>query len=720
MGVVELRVPNGPDPTKHAQQHWVITEAFWADSIAPPDVGTVVSWLREDGAAQAASDLTVPHDPSAFAAGDAAPNHPIVYASNQLLVSVFSSILLLAYVALRAVFTVLPLPAIRDGVLAPIERLLTSWAGDMRVLLFDEAQAAVVRTTFGTAVRALESANCSRIAVVAHSGGAVASYMTLTDPQFEDLKVTKLITFGQGLNIARRLLRAKSRSNTKATEPRFFAPLIGQARPVVWHDFYATEDPVPRGPVRAEEGSSSPQVEEPVTGGTRGPGTSVSNRWSIRDDHGGYWDNDEEFVLPVIRHLDVPSLSVEDSRFSYPDRALQTRRRRQRVSVLAMWRQLCFSGAAAAIFVGIIAGQWAHYSGQPPTGQSPFVGIQGPLRDVWQSWQWTGFVSDVLQELRTDYSWPVALVGAVLWPTLAAIATASVLPQLGRWLQPWSGSRRIGVLTVAAFAYVIVFAGALAIAGLYATALFQSPLWQDIRPAWERLFDIGYWVTDPFTDTPNVALVAMSAQLMLAALASMLLIAVAAIVYALWRVARWEIVTVLKWLRGRRLAKELGSISEVAGIVVTVVAALALLGSAIYALVVSSNYGWYVLTLLLATVPFFLLNLVAVWRWKAWDEQERWEFRNRSRRRLGRGWDAAIWLWLALAAIFLVVWIAVSELSTQWSVRGLIAALSFVSLVIIVGIIQDAKNVRGTSIRDEPEIDESAFETASLQPQPPL
>ena len=49
---------------------------------------------------------------------------------------------------------------------------------------------------------------------------------------------------------------------------------------------------------------------------------------------------------------------------------------------------------------------------------------------------------------------------------------------------------------------------------------------------------------------------------------------------------------------------------------------------------------------------------------------------------------------------------------------GLIAALTFTFLVILVGAIQDAKNVRGTTIGLEPDIEETQFETPQPAPEP--
>ena len=47
----------------------------------------------------------------------------------------------------------------------------------------------------------------------------------------------------------------------------------------------------------------------------RGGSTRVFNRMSLRNDHGGYWDNDEEFVLPVARLIDLAPGGRDASRF---------------------------------------------------------------------------------------------------------------------------------------------------------------------------------------------------------------------------------------------------------------------------------------------------------------------------------------------------------------------------------------------------------------------
>jgi hypothetical protein len=74
----------------------------------------------------------------------------------------------------------------------------------------------------------------------------------------------------------------------------------------------------------------------------------VWNRRSLREDHGGYMDNDEEFVLPLLRELDTPGGDPSTSRFPEPS-CDAVNSRRQRVHVLTMWRRFVFVAPFAAI-----------------------------------------------------------------------------------------------------------------------------------------------------------------------------------------------------------------------------------------------------------------------------------------------------------------------------------------------------------------------------------
>jgi hypothetical protein len=683
--VVEVRIPEGGRP-RTPTQHWIFTEAFWADAISPPDLRTIVTWLRQGGAAEAAEPLTEPHDPATTRPGAYPTRKSPTYESNRLLVSLFAALFLLLYQALRGIFAVLPIDAIRDRVMAPMERFLTGWAGDMRVLLFDEAQSAVVRATLANAIRALERQGCDRVIILAHSGGAVASYMTLTDPIYADLKVAQLITLGQGLNIARRLLVSTGGNDILLAEGRFFGPISTASRPIVWHDFYATEDPVANGPVRRVGSRSAPEIEGPQHAGVPAPGIAVSNTWSARGDHGGYWDNDEEFVLPVLRYLDAGL--GQTSRFENNDRDASVMRRRQRVSVLAMWRQLTFSGAAAAIITGIIAGHWAYYSGTENYLIGPIDDLHEPLVELWRGLAWTWVFADPVEQLRANVFWPLALVGTLFWPTAAVAAIWSLLPQRTRWLEPWPVSRQVAVKVVAASMVVVVAVGMLvAIPALYASALSGSPIWPLVEPVWRGFFTE---VIDLGLPIPAKGLVA---QLLLILAVALPGAGVGWVAYRLWR----------------RLAgfKRAGAV--IAMIIAVVAVGLIAVGS-VYSLLVSASYGFYVLGLGIVTIPFLLLSAIGSWCWRAWDEQERWEFRTHRSRRLGRSWDAAVWLWLVLAVIGLAMWLGLMKFGPAWSASGLAAAAIFTVLVVVVVSIQGAMNTAYTTLGAAPDVRENAFE----------
>ena len=71
---------------------------------------------------------------------------------------------------------------------------------------------------------------------------------------------------------------------------------------------------------------------------------------SLLEDHGGYWDNDEHFVIPLLRELDVPTGDRSASRF-YSDGAESylRSRRKERVGLLALWRRALLSLPLVAI-----------------------------------------------------------------------------------------------------------------------------------------------------------------------------------------------------------------------------------------------------------------------------------------------------------------------------------------------------------------------------------
>jgi hypothetical protein len=97
-----------------------------------------------------------------------------------------------------------------------------------------------------------------------------------------------------------------------------------------WADFWSTYDPAPAGPIHPPASAKL----------VRRHSHEIVNLMSILEDHGAYWDNDEEFLIPLLQEIDTPTGHASDSRF-FRDSSLAMVRaawRRVRVGVLAAWR----------------------------------------------------------------------------------------------------------------------------------------------------------------------------------------------------------------------------------------------------------------------------------------------------------------------------------------------------------------------------------------------
>ena len=214
-----------------------------------------------------------------------------------------SALILVLYGALRSIEKILPIGPLKNGALTrPIDRFVLEWFGDVYVLLRDPAQAASVRGRLIEALRDLEANHCSPVIVVAHSGGAIVSYMTLADPAQKELKVDRLITLGEGLNLAWRLTAGddgKADDDTKLRYDRLYSDVFKVRPELRWDDFWASQDPAPGRRPPAREPTSSTTSRSARSRATR---SGTASRF--REDHGTYWDNDEEFLIPIARLMD--------------------------------------------------------------------------------------------------------------------------------------------------------------------------------------------------------------------------------------------------------------------------------------------------------------------------------------------------------------------------------------------------------------------------------
>jgi len=354
--VVQIGVPGRTDvpadDPRAQEKTWVFTETWWASQVRAPTLATMISWLGEQGGV---GRIVQGIQENKFGG----PGAFFARLSLQPIVSVLTSFVLLLFVLLLALSKLIPFGPLRDAVVLRLAAsFLTDWFGGARTLLLDPAQSANVRYRLLTTVKALRAYGCRDVIIIAHSGGTMVSMTTLTDPAFQGLRVQKLITIGEALNLGWRL------NDANPDDPPPSPPIgdrmaadIGVLQPdLQWRDFWGTDDPAPSGPPRFPHNFAKDTFP-------RFTAERVYNRMSILEDHGGYWDNDEHFVIPLLRELDVPTNDRGASRFYSDDVESHVRsRRKERVGLLALWRRALLSlpviaiAAAATVSIpGIVA-----------------------------------------------------------------------------------------------------------------------------------------------------------------------------------------------------------------------------------------------------------------------------------------------------------------------------------------------------------------------------
>ena len=356
---ISLRVPAATtgDGVVHPEREWLLTEAWWASKVEPPGLNTITNWLGPSGGAGQVVDGILGNRTEGWLL-------TVSRAAVVPFVSVLSGIILTLYGLLRGVTAIIPIQAVKDAaILHTFDDFLTGWFGDVRILLFDPAQSANIRGGLAEAVTRLRAAGCMRVVVVAHSGGVMVSYLALTDPALDPsaLNVDKLVTFGEGWNLALRLTPAEVGMADRLRRD------ITLAHPGIrWRDFWGSHDPAPAGPLALGE------IQPPVSDPSRIRSFRVWNRRSLLEDHGGYFDNDEEFVVPLMREIDVPDGWGEASRFYPPDAGADATvepeeaaddphamadprviRHRQRVATVALWRQVALAVPVATIALAL-------------------------------------------------------------------------------------------------------------------------------------------------------------------------------------------------------------------------------------------------------------------------------------------------------------------------------------------------------------------------------
>jgi hypothetical protein len=453
--ILELDIPKHDG---HAAQTWVVTEAWWASLTRAPSLdymtryvrralGPIMRGIRESYTKRTADWAARMNLTQAAVQGLDAESVDVVRRETaprlrwawidwldrfqkELTVLAFGPALVLGTVVLTvyAPFRKIPIKAISDmAILRSADTFLTRWFGELPDIIDDPIQAANVRSCLVHAIEDLRDEGCGRVVVIAHSGGAIVSFTTLLDPAYLPRRVDKLITLGEGLALAWRIEGAWQELDPGSR----LAGDLSTARPDLrWIDFWSSYDPAPAG-----------RLDPPPGVRLADDSRATVNRMSILEDHGSYWDNDEGFVIPLIRELDTPTGSASESRF-YRNPDLDTvrlERRRQRVGILALWRWVATLGAVIPLgFTSVM-----RLVGGPSRPGPERLGLDAAT--LVNSFPGHQLVTDPLDALARAVAWSPSLSGFYDWCLGVGIATVMFLILarigVGRW-SAWDLSER--------------------------------------------------------------------------------------------------------------------------------------------------------------------------------------------------------------------------------------------------------------------------------------
>jgi hypothetical protein len=453
-------------------------------------------------------------------------------------------------------------------------------------------------------------------------------------------------------------------------------------------------------------------------------------------DHGGYFANDEQFLLPVVRSIyDIGRAAGDDQLFPQTDsKRKASTRREQRVRVLDVWRKIAIGSGVLAVFGSLAASLVAYWIGRS-------TGLYQPVQPVVDAaiglWDGLGFLTARLPG-KTPPLWQATLVGYLLWPALIGAFIWVLAPRYRDWrsawpVRAWHAGLGLGLVSSVLLA-VMGIALVIGIPGLVGVGIFSSPL---VDQPWFRdlfLNDgdgrglmawLSSWIDRPWAvPVWGVLVTGLGALLAASGVAVMLLTyrlldstrwgmrltgaftlaAAGGVITGTWALLTGQpvVAVTLLTLTGVFAVLLVGVVRRPAGTAIhlafaslLVVGALACL---LWALVADvgirvTAVGWLVIL-----VVALAIQRIGVWRWNSWDHQERMEARSRwrngtRRRPLGRWFDISVFTLLSASVIAGAVSIMLLQFGAGWAWLGL-AGISGIAVSVALGAAQDAINER--------------------------
>jgi hypothetical protein len=202
---------------------------------------------------------------------------------------------LLAYAPFRAI----PIAPIQNmAALKTADNFLTRWFGELPDIIDDPVQSANVRTRgWSTAIRGLQAEGCGRIV----SWPTPAARSSASRPCATRVHGHQSRQADHPRRRAGSGLAHRGRSTGLPPGSRLLGDL-SKLRPG------SASGPTSGRPTTRRRPARSIRLPASRSPTDR---TSTINRMSILEDHGSYWDNDEEFMIPLLQHIDTPSGAPE-------------------------------------------------------------------------------------------------------------------------------------------------------------------------------------------------------------------------------------------------------------------------------------------------------------------------------------------------------------------------------------------------------------------------